>query len=57
MTEKQRSALYTVALAITALTTVYGITTKEQAAAWLGLAAAGLATVVAFRHRPTGPRS
>lgn len=53
MTEQQRSTIYSLCTAIAAVVVVYGVATKEQAAAVVALVPALLATVTAFWHRPT----
>lgn len=53
MSEAQRSAVYTLAVAVIALAAGYGLISEEQAALWAAAIAGAIGTVLAFWNRPT----
>lgn len=53
MTPEQRTAIYALAPALSAVLVAFGWVTGEQAATITGAVAAILAVIVAFVHRPT----
>lgn len=55
MTPEQRTAIYTLAAAISPLLLAYGVVTEEQAAAIAAAVVAFVGVLVAFLHRPTKP--